>query len=122
DISASGMSTLNTELGDFNTAVTADTYVTADAEALISALDSAITTVNDRRGSLGASQNRLEHSIKSLSVAMETLSASERRIRDTDVAEETSHMVRGQILTQAGTAILAQANQVPQGALSLLKG
>jgi flagellin len=122
DISASGMSALNTELGQFDTAITGGTFVTTDAEQLITALDTAITTVNDRRGSLGSVQNRLEHTVKSLSVSVENLTSSESRIRDTDVAEETSNMVRSQILTQAGTAVLAQANQVPQGALALLRG
>jgi flagellin len=122
DISATGMSSLNTELGDFNTAVTGGTFTATDAEQLITALDSSITTINDRRGTLGASQNRLEHTVKSLSVSVENLTASESRIRDTDVAEETSNMVRAQILTQAGTSVLAQANQVPQGALALLRG
>jgi flagellin len=121
DISASGMASLNTELGQFDTAVTGNSFVTSDAEQLIDALDSAITTVNDRRGNLGASQNRLEHTVKSLAVSVENLTASESRIRDTDVAQESSNMVRAQILTQAGTSVLAQANQVPQGALSLLR-
>jgi flagellin len=122
DISAAGMAGLNTELAQFDTAVTGGTFVTADAEQLMNALDSAITAVNDRRGALGSVQNRLEHTVKSLMVSVENLTSSESRIRDTDVAEETSNMVRGQILTQAGTSVLAQANQVPQGALSLLKG
>jgi flagellin len=122
EISASGLSTLNTELSDFNTAVTGGTFVAADAEQLINAIDSAITFVNERRGALGAAQNRLEHTVKSLAVAVENLSASESRIRDTDVAQETSNMVRAQILSQAGTAVLAQANQVPQSALALLRG
>jgi len=122
EISASGLSTLNTELSDFNTAVTGGSFVAADAEQLINAIDSAITFVNERRGALGAAQNRLEHTVKSLAVAVENLSASESRIRDTDVAQETSNMVRAQILSQAGTAVLAQANQVPQSALALLRG
>lgn len=116
------LATLSTELGQFDSAVTGNSFVTSDAEQLISALDNAITTVNDRRGTLGSVQNRLEHTIKSLSVSMENLAASESRIRDTDVAEETSNMVRAQILTQAGTSVLSQANQVPQGALALLRG
>jgi flagellin len=110
------------KLETFDAQVTGGTFATAHAEQLISALDSAITVVNDKRGSLGAVQNRLEHSIKALAVNLENLASSESRIRDTDVAEETSNMVRAQILSQAGTSVLAQANQVPQGALSLLKG
>jgi flagellin len=121
DISSSGLSTLNTELGQFDTAVTGGSFTTTDAEQLITALDGAITSVNDRRGSLGAAQNRLEHTVKSLAVSVENLTASESRIRDTDVAEESSNMVRAQILTQAGTSVLSQANNVPQGALGLLR-
>ncbi len=121
DTSASGLN-LDSALSQFSTAVNGGTFTAADAEQLINALDSAITTVNDRRGTLGAAQNRLEHTVNSLSVAVENLSASESRIRDTDVAQETSNMVRAQILTQAGTAVLAQANQVPQSALALLRG
>jgi flagellin len=125
DISAAAggnLATLDTELTQFNTAVTGGTYATSDAEQLVSALDNAITTVNERRGSLGAVQNRLDHTIRSLSVGLENLSASESRVRDTDVATETANMVRAQILSQAGSSILAQANQVPQGALALLRG
>jgi flagellin len=121
DISSAGLATLNTELGQFDTAVTGSTFTTTDAEQLIDALDAAITSVNDRRGALGAAQNRLEHTVKSLAVSVENLTASESRIRDTDVAEESSNMVRAQILTQAGTSVLAQANNVPQGALGLLR-
>ncbi|MER3419184.1 MAG: flagellin [Chloroflexota bacterium] len=121
DTSATGLN-LDSALSQFSTAVNGGTFTSADAQQLINALDSAITTVNDRRGTLGAAQNRLEHTVNSLSVAVENLSASESRIRDTDVAQETSNMVRAQILTQAGTAVLAQANQVPQSALALLRG
>ncbi len=121
DTSATGLN-LDSALSQFSTAVNGGTFTASDAEQLINALDSAITTVNDRRGTLGAAQNRLEHTVNSLSVAVENLSASESRIRDTDVAQETSNMVRAQILTQAGTAVLAQANQVPQSALALLRG
>ena len=67
-------------------------------------------------------QNRLEHTIANLSVTVENLSASESRIRDTDMAEEMTKFTRAQILTQAGTAMLAQANQVPQSVLTLLRG
>jgi flagellin len=124
DISAAAggnYATLDTELAAFDTAVTGGTFATTDAEQLVSAIDNAITSVNERRGTLGAAQNRLDHTIKSLSVGLENLSASESRIRDTDVATESANMVRAQILTQAGTSILSQANQVPQGALGLLR-
>jgi flagellin len=92
------------------------------AQGALATIDLAIASVSTTRSTLGALQNRLEHTITNLGVAVENLSASESRIRDTDVAEETSKMVSAQILTQAGTSILSQANQVPQGALSLLRG
>lgn len=92
------------------------------AQDALTALDTAISTVSTARANLGAQQNRLEHTISSLSVTLENLTSSESRIRDTDVAEETSKMVSAQILSQAGTSVLSQANQVPQSVLSLLKG
>ncbi|MDQ1497782.1 MAG: flagellin, partial [Actinomycetota bacterium] len=74
------------------------------------------------RANLGAYQNRFEHTISNLSVTAENLSASESRIRDTDMASEMVSFTRSQILTQAGTAMLAQANQAPQQVLQLLRG
>lgn len=88
---------------------------------LITALDTKIADVSTKRGSFGAVQNRFEHTINNLNVAVENLAASESRIRDTDMAAEMMQFTRGQILSQAGTAMLAQANQVPQGVLSLLR-
>jgi flagellin len=93
----------------------------ADARNVIDAVDSAIGNVNSQRGSFGAFQNRLEHTIKSLGVAVENLSAAESRIRDADIAELSSKMVSNQILQQAGVSVLAQANSAPQSALSLLQ-
>jgi flagellin len=95
--------------------------LTSDASAAIESLDTAITTVSTSRADLGAVQNRLEHKINNLNVAVENLSASESRIRDTDMAAEMVSFTRSQILTQAGTAMLAQANQAPQGVLQLLR-
>lgn len=93
----------------------------ANASAAITAIDSAINTVSTNRAKLGATQNRLEFTVNSLNVAAENLAASESRIRDTDMAKEMTSFTRSQILSQAGTAMLAQANQVPQGVLSLLR-
>jgi flagellin len=90
------------------------------AGAAIDTLDAAIASVSAQRSELGASQNRLEHTIANLQVAAENLSASESRIRDTDMAAEMVQFTRNQIMQQAGTAMLAQANQVPQSVLSLL--
>ena len=88
----------------------------------LASVDAAISNVSTARGSLGAFQNRLEHTIANLGVATENLSASESRIRDTDMAQEMTSFSKSQILSQAGTAMLAQANQSSQGVLSLLRG
>ncbi|MFC3689487.1 flagellin [Aquipuribacter hungaricus] len=87
----------------------------------LSALDTQISTVSEARATLGASQNRFESTIKSLNVAVENLSASESRIRDTDMALEMVNFSKNQILSQAGTAMLAQAKDAPQGVLQLLR-
>jgi flagellin len=87
----------------------------------IDTLDQAIASVSSQRSQLGASQNRLEHTIANLQVASENLSASESRIRDADMAQEMVTFTRNQIMQQAGTAMLAQANQAPQSVLSLLR-
>lgn len=86
------------------------------------AIDAAITTVSGFRGKLGAAQNRFEHTINSLGVAVENLSASEARIRDADMASEMTSLTRHQIMVQAGTAMLAQANSTSQSVLTLLRG
>ncbi len=95
--------------------------VSADADTAITTLDSAIDGLSTSRAQLGATQNRLEHVIANLSVAVENLSASESRVRDTDMAEEMVSFTRHQIMVQAGTAMLAQANTVPGTVLSLLQ-
>jgi flagellin len=96
--------------------------VTTAASTAITTIDTAIGEVSTARGTLGATQNRLEHTIANLSVGVENLSASESRIRDTDMAYEMVNFTRHQIMNQAGTAMLAQANQVPQSVLQLLRG
>ena len=88
----------------------------------ISEIDTAIDNVSTQRAALGAVQNRLQYSMSNVSVYQENLVAAESRIRDVDMAEETVEMTKNQILSQAGTAMLAQANQLPQNVLSLLKG
>jgi len=93
----------------------------ANAQAAIRLIDTQISTVSTARANLGAMQNRFEHTIKNINVAVENLSASESRIRDTDMAQEMVAFTRAQILSQAGTAMLAQANQIPQSVLSLLR-
>ena len=91
------------------------------AQLAIQQMDSALTAVNSSRAELGAIQNRFQSVIVSLNTASENLSASRSRIRDADYAKETAELTRSQILQQAGTAMLAQANAVPQNVLSLLR-
>jgi flagellin len=91
------------------------------ASDAIDDLDAAIKTVSTQRADLGAIQNRFDHTINNLNVAVENLTASESRIRDADMAQEMVQFTRNQILSQAGTAMLAQANQASQGVLSLLR-
>ena len=123
---ASNRFNLNTEVD--LTAMTAaalqlDTMTVSTVSGALSAMDSinsALSTVSDGRGKLGAVQNRLTHTLKNLGVTVENLSAAESQIRDADYAAEISQFTRNQILVQASTAILAQANLVPQTVLQLL--
>lgn len=92
------------------------------ADNAILAMDAALTTVNGARATLGAVQSRFESTIQNLSVGTENLSASRSRIMDADFATETANLSRTQILQQAGTAMVAQANQLPQQVLKLLQG
>ncbi|WP_323792670.1 flagellin [Nocardioides sp.] len=94
----------------------------ASSRDAIDAIDTQIKNISTARANLGAVQNRFEHTINNLNVAVENLSASESRIRDTDMASEMMNFTRSQILSQAGTAMLAQANSAPQSVLSLLRG
>ena len=91
------------------------------ASTAITALDSAIASVSTTRGNLGAVQNRFESTINNLQITTENLAASESRIRDTDMALEMTQFTRHQVLLQAGTAMLGQANQLPQSVLRLLQ-
>ncbi|UOD30856.1 flagellin [Massilia violaceinigra] len=114
-ISAGAAATLNTVAAiDVSTAK-------GSADAL-KILDSALANVNSQRASFGALQSRFETAVTNLQSTSENLSASRSRIQDTDFASETAKLTRGQILQQAGTAMLAQANSLPNGVLSLLRG
>lgn len=93
----------------------------SDSEFAISAIDAAIYRVSAFRAKLGAAQNRLEHTIKNLGVAQENLTAAESRIRDADMAKEMAEFTKQQILMQSGTAMLAQANQLPQQITQLFR-
>jgi len=104
---------------DFLTAVSVETA--GDANETIMRVDAALTSVSGLRSTLGAIQNRFESTITNLTTAAENLTASRSRIQDADFAQETAALTRAQILQQAGTAILAQANAVPQNVLSLLR-
>ncbi|MFJ6028459.1 flagellin [Pseudarthrobacter sp. NPDC092424] len=103
--------------------VTGSALLVNDTEAAqnsVEILDAAITAVSSQRADLGANQNRFESAINSLAVSKENLTAAESRIRDTDMAAEMVNYTRSNILSQAGTAMLAQANQSNQGVLQLL--
>ena len=100
---------------------TIDLTSAAGATAALTAIDNALTSVNSSRGTLGAVQNRFSSTISSLQTTSENLTAARSRIQDTDFAAETAELSRTQILQQAGTAMLAQANQSSQGVLSLLR-
>jgi len=97
------------------------TFATASAaSAYIDQIDTAIADVSERRSTIGSIQNRLDSAIQSLSIKYENMSASESRIRDVDVAKEAASLTKNQILQQASAQLLAQANQAPQVALSLI--
>jgi flagellin len=104
------------------TNITAAIDTSTNARNLLTQMDTAITAVNTKRGNLGAFVSRLEGAVNNLSIGVENLSSSESRIRNVDVAAESSNLTRNQILQQASNTILAQANQTPQLALQLLKG
>jgi flagellin len=105
-------STLGVSSLDFNTK--------AAAQAALSTIDTALAAVSDKRATFGAVGNRFETAISNIHTFSETLASANSRIRDVDVAEETSRLSRSQILTQAGISVLSQANQLPQMALKLL--
>ncbi|WP_168123425.1 flagellin [Paenibacillus sp. HB172176] len=98
-----------------------DVTTAANAANAITVLDSAIAKVSSERSKLGASQNRLEHTINNLGTSSENLTAAESRIRDVDMAKEMMEFTKNNILSQAAQAMLAQANQQPQGVLQLLR-
>lgn len=102
--------------------ITAASLSTAtNAKTAIATFDAAIRMLSQSRAVLGATQNRMTVTVSNLSVAHENLSAANSRIRDVDVANESAQLTKSQILSQAGLAVLAQANQLPQSALSLLR-
>jgi len=98
-----------------------DVSTSSGAQNALDIIDSALSNINASRANLGAIQNRFTSVVSNLNTTSENVSAARSRIQDTDFAAETANMTRGQILQQAGTAMLAQANQLPQSVLSLLK-
>jgi flagellin len=117
---AAGVTAATSSAAAGGTSSSISDLILAGDTAAISSIDKAIGSVSSQRAKLGAYQNRLEHTINNLNVAVENLSASESRIRDTDMAQEMVSFTRSQILSQAGTSMLAQANQAPQSVLKLL--
>jgi flagellin len=98
-----------------------DVSTQAGAEAAVATLDTATATMSGTRSTLGAWQNRLEHTVRNLDNSTENLQAAESRIRDVDMAKEIMNLTKNNILAQASQAMLAQANQAPQGVLQLLR-
>ncbi|MBA5686412.1 flagellin N-terminal helical domain-containing protein [Rugamonas apoptosis] len=119
---ADGTGANNNTGSDLQSVAKIDVSTVAGANAALLSIDSALNQVNSNRASLGAIQNRFASTISNLQTTTENLSASRSRIQDTDFAAETASLTRGQILQQAGTAMLAQANSLPNGVLSLLRG
>lgn len=115
---ASGvMVTLGTAIDAFDS-----TSSIGNAQSLITSVESAISFISEKRAALGAQQNRLEYTISNINTQSENIASSRGRIVDADFASETANLTRVQILQQAGTAMLAQANSLPQNVLSLLRG
>lgn len=103
-------------------AVAGDLTNATNSDKALQAIDTALETINSMRADLGASQNRLGFAVSNLQSSIENQSAAKSRIMDTDFAAETAKLTRGQILQQAGTAMLAQANSAPNGVMALLRG
>lgn len=119
-----GNSSVGLCLGTAEIAVSGQANSAADvtaANAAVCTINTAITKVSDQRAKLGAVQNRLEHTISNLATSSQNLTAAESRVRDTDMAAEMMKFSTKNILVQAGTTMLAQANQAPQQVLSLLR-
>lgn len=124
DLEIAGSAAGNAGLTTATTTASANTLsvsTVTGAGSLITAVDTAINSVNSARGTLGAVQNRFESVVTSLQTSAESLSAARSRIQDADFAQETANLTKAQILQQAGVAMVAQANSLPQNVLSLLQ-
>ncbi|MGX9133378.1 flagellin N-terminal helical domain-containing protein [Rummeliibacillus sp. JY-2-4R] len=116
------LSTAGVDLTAVNTALAAaDISTQTGADTALTTLDTQIASVSSGRSYLGATQNRLEHTINNLNTSSENLTAAESRVRDVDMAKEMMNQTKNSILAQAAQAMLAQANQQPQGVLQLLR-
>ncbi|WP_217586182.1 flagellin Hag [Lentibacillus saliphilus] len=120
DMSASGLGVDAVDVAAFS-GVTDPAALSGLVSGALGSIDAAITSVSKQRSELGAVQNRLEHTINNLGASQENLTAAESRIRDVDMAKEMMEFTKNNILTQASQAMLAQANQTPQGVLQLLR-
>ncbi|MGV8145778.1 MAG: flagellin [Alkaliphilus sp.] len=124
-IGANAGEALNLTIGDMQAGALGVSGISisaqASADAAITTINAALESVSAQRSTLGAVQNRLEHTIKNLDNASENLLAAESRVRDVDMAKEMMNFTKQNILQQAATAMLAQANQAPQGVLQLLR-
>ncbi|EKS1846097.1 flagellin FliC [Cronobacter muytjensii] len=112
---------INAKATSLDAGLTGSISNNSDAKGFIDAADKAIAAVDTARSNMGAIQNRFESTINNLNNSINNLSAAQSRIQDADYATEVSNMSRAQILQQAGTSVLSQANQVPQSMLSLLR-
>ncbi|MFT8949243.1 MAG: flagellin [Liquorilactobacillus hordei] len=120
---ATAKTALDASQTTYDTAVaTADKGGRDNATKAITSIDGAIKSVSDQRADLGAAQNRLTHTVNNLGTTEENLSEANSRIRDVDMAEEMTNFTKANILTQASTSMLAQANSMPNSVLSLLQG
>lgn len=124
-IGANKDQSIDLSIGDMSAEALGVAYVSVssntDADSAIDTIDKAINKVSEERAKLGAYQNRLEHTINNLNTSAENLTAAESRIRDVDMAKEMMEYTKNNILAQAATAMLAQANQAPQSVLQLLQ-
>jgi flagellin len=114
---ATSVSALNVDL-----AIASGDWKSDKIRSYLSSIDTALSSILSRRSNIGAMQNRLDSTLSNLTVMNENIQSSESRIRDVDIAQETANMTKYQILQQASASVLSQANQIPQLALSLLKG
>ena len=116
---------IKVDFGNFASGMTAvnssDLQTQDNAQSAMGEIDTAMTTVNLQRATFGAATNRLEHAVDNMTNIQNNAEASRSRIEDTDYAETTSELAKAQIIAQAGTAMLAQANQSSQSVLSLLR-